>query len=230
MFVRFRETSRSLQCSLIETRRVAGKVRHEHIASLGALPVPPSIADRVAFWAELHPRLFKLSNRIEAETRGKVIGQIHARIPMPTADEQRQLQKENAEADERFWSSLQHMNAAMAEDHKGLLVKTQNTIAKSEDAAKDAFRKACPHDVAGRRSIGPRNRYGALPCRTENTGGRPGDLSSAGMVSKHTGEAYSLNRECVNGGRGTTTLRRAFLKFGDRPNALDRAVKKESQS
>jgi hypothetical protein len=37
MFVRFRETGRRLQCSLIETRRVDGKVRHEHIASLGSI-------------------------------------------------------------------------------------------------------------------------------------------------------------------------------------------------
>jgi hypothetical protein len=31
MFVRFRQSRRSLQLSLIETRRVEGKVRHEHI-------------------------------------------------------------------------------------------------------------------------------------------------------------------------------------------------------
>lgn len=142
MFVRFRETSRRLQCSLIETRRVAGKVRHEHVAMLGSIPWPADIADRVVFWGEVHQRLCKLSNRFSHETYGKLIGQVHARIPMPTPDEQRQLQKENAEADERFWSSLQHMNAATAEDHKGLLDKTQRTIASSEAAAKDAGAKA----------------------------------------------------------------------------------------
>jgi hypothetical protein len=142
MFVRFRETSRSLQCSLIETRRVDGKVRHEHIASLGTVPVPPSVADRVAFWATLHQRLGKLSNRFSHDMHGKLIGQIHARIPMPTAAEQRQLQKENAEADERFWSSLQHLNAATAEGHKGLLAKTQRTISDSEASAKDAAANA----------------------------------------------------------------------------------------
>jgi hypothetical protein len=89
MFVRFRQSRRRLQCSLIETRRVDGNVRHEHIASLGTIEIPPSIADRVAFWAALHPRLFKLSNRIRAGAQGKVIGQIHDRIPMPTVDEQR---------------------------------------------------------------------------------------------------------------------------------------------
>jgi len=142
MFIRFRETSRSLQCTLIETRRVDGKVRNEHIASLGSIEVPPSIADRVAFWAELHQRLGRLSNRFSHEVHGKLIEQVHARIPMPTADEQRQLQKANAEADERFWSSLQHMNAATTENHKGLLAKTQRTISDSEASAKDAAANA----------------------------------------------------------------------------------------
>ena len=142
MFIRFRKTSRSLQCTLIETRRVDGKVRHEHIASLGSIEVPPSIAGRVAFWAELHQRLGRLSNRFSHEVHGKLIEQVHARIPMPTADEQRQLQKANAEADERFWSSLQHMNAAATENHKGLLAKTQRVISDSEASAKDAAANA----------------------------------------------------------------------------------------
>jgi hypothetical protein len=43
MFVRFRQ-ARRLQVSLIETRRVAGKVQHEHVASLGAVDIPPSVA------------------------------------------------------------------------------------------------------------------------------------------------------------------------------------------
>jgi hypothetical protein len=40
------------------------------------------------------------------------------------------------------------------------------------------------------------------------------------------GQATEDNRKHVNGGRGTTTLRRTFPMFGDRHNALDRAVKK----
>jgi hypothetical protein len=121
MFVRFRQSRRRLQCSLIETRRTDGKVRHEHVAGLGAVPIDPSIADRIAFWSVLHQRLGELSNRFSHETHGKLIGQIHARIPMPTADEQRQLQKENAEADERLWSSLHDMSASAAADHKDLI-------------------------------------------------------------------------------------------------------------
>jgi hypothetical protein len=64
MFVRFRQ-ARRLQVSLIENRRVDGKVRYDHVASLGAVDVPPTVADRVAFWRSLHERLSKLSNRID---------------------------------------------------------------------------------------------------------------------------------------------------------------------
>jgi hypothetical protein len=142
MFVRFRETGRRLQCSLIETRRVEGRVRHEHVASLRAVPLLPSVADRVAFWSALHQRLGKVSNRFGHETQGKILGAIAARIPMPSVEEQRQLQQENAEADERFWSSLQGMNASTAEDHRELLATTQRAIANSEAAAKSAASNA----------------------------------------------------------------------------------------
>lgn len=37
MFVRFRQTRKRLQASIIETRRADGKVRHEHIAGLGSV-------------------------------------------------------------------------------------------------------------------------------------------------------------------------------------------------
>jgi hypothetical protein len=91
MFVRFRKTRRKLQASLVETRRADGKVRHEHIASFGSVEVPPSIAERLAFWRRLHQRLATLANRVDDAARGKILGDIQARIPMVTLDEQRQL-------------------------------------------------------------------------------------------------------------------------------------------
>jgi hypothetical protein len=41
MLVRFRETAAGLQGSLVETRRIDGKVRYEHVASLGSVPASP---------------------------------------------------------------------------------------------------------------------------------------------------------------------------------------------
>jgi hypothetical protein len=52
MFVRFRHQGRRLQPSLMQTRRVDGKVRSEHIASLGSVDVDVSVRERLAFWAQ----------------------------------------------------------------------------------------------------------------------------------------------------------------------------------
>jgi hypothetical protein len=69
MFVHFRETPYGLAMSLVEKRRENGKVRHEHVVSLGSIETPPSVAARIEFWRELHDRLAELSNRLDAETR-----------------------------------------------------------------------------------------------------------------------------------------------------------------
>jgi hypothetical protein len=142
MFVRFRPTTSRLQVSLIETRRADGRVRHEHIASLGSAPITPTTADRIAFWSALHERLAKLGNRLVGEAQGKVLGAVHARIPMVTADEQRALQLENAESDERFWTRMHGLNHATAEDNKGLATVAANKIANAQTAAANAATKA----------------------------------------------------------------------------------------
>src|SRR5262245_60235445 len=89
MLVHFRETPYGLAMSLVETGRESGKVRHQHVASLGSIETPLSVAARIEFWRGLHARLAQLSNRLDAETRGKVIGAVHARVPVVTPDEQR---------------------------------------------------------------------------------------------------------------------------------------------
>jgi hypothetical protein len=142
MFVRFRQTPSRLQVSLVEGRRVGGKVRHEHIASLGSILVPATIADRVAFWRRLHERLAKLSNRISADEQGKILGAIHVRIPMVTIDELRTLQRENSEADEKFWAGLLGMSAKLAEGHKEVAAKSARLAADAEAGATAAAEKA----------------------------------------------------------------------------------------
>jgi hypothetical protein len=49
MHVRFRQTKTRLQASLIQTRREGGRVRNEHVASLGTVDAPASVAGRLAF-------------------------------------------------------------------------------------------------------------------------------------------------------------------------------------
>ena len=121
MFVRLRQPPRGrLQLSLVEARRHGGKVRHEHIASLGSVPVPPTVADRLAFWAGLHGRLARLGNRLDPEAQGNVLGAVHARVPMVTAAEQRDLQLANAKADAQYWDGMAGTHAEQAEGEKGV--------------------------------------------------------------------------------------------------------------
>src|SRR5215208_4795115 len=115
MFTRFRQGDYRLQVSLVETRRVDGKVRHEHIASLGSIETPQTVEGRLAFWQRLHDRFAKLGNRVDAAMQGKLLGEVHARVPMVTLDEQRALQLERAEADERFWNGLRDMHQDQVE-------------------------------------------------------------------------------------------------------------------
>jgi hypothetical protein len=88
MLVRFRQKDDRLQVRLVVTRRVAGRVRQERITNLGVITLPPSVADRLAFWHGLHERLAKLSHRVDTETRAEILTAIHARIPIVTAAEQ----------------------------------------------------------------------------------------------------------------------------------------------
>jgi hypothetical protein len=134
MFVRFRETRRRLQVSLVETHRSDGKVQHEHIGGLGSVPTPPDVVDRIAFWASLHQRLAKLGNRVDAAAAAKVLAAVHARIAMVTAEEQRGLQLENAKADAEFWNDFADLHAGTVDGHKGLVAAAEKTIARSASA------------------------------------------------------------------------------------------------
>jgi hypothetical protein len=86
--------------------------------------------------------LGSLANRIAAEEQGKILGSVHARIPMVTIDELRALQRENAEADARLWAVLQDMSAEMATGQRGLAALVSQKAADSEVMAKDAAEKA----------------------------------------------------------------------------------------
>jgi len=142
MFIRFRQVGRRLKVSIIKTRRVDGKVRHEHIASLGSIAARPDVPDRVAFWQKLHERLGRLSNRVDAETEGKLLGQVHARVPMPTIEEIGALQLENAEADERLWSGLQGLHEDSAAGQQQLRDTAEKAIAENQAAAEQAGKAA----------------------------------------------------------------------------------------
>jgi hypothetical protein len=146
MFVRFRSyTSAAMQVSIVETRRTGGKVRHEHVAGLGSIEMPPTVSGRMAFWKALYGRLGRLGNRLDPETQARLLGSVHARIPIVTPDEQRALQRENFEADEKFWTNLHDLHAGTVEDKKGLAAKVGCEIAEGQaELAKAAARRDTP--------------------------------------------------------------------------------------
>jgi hypothetical protein len=48
-------------------------VRQEHVASFGSIETSPSVEARLVFWHQLHERLGKLSNRVDAAMQAKIL-------------------------------------------------------------------------------------------------------------------------------------------------------------
>lgn len=136
MFVRFRQSKRRLDVSLLEAVRRDGKPRQEHVASLGSISQPPSVAGRVDFWLKLHERLAGLSNRITAEAHGHILGAVRDRVPMATANDQRETQLANARAEAKTREAVADWCDSFAEESKGLLATTERTVAARKNLAK----------------------------------------------------------------------------------------------
>jgi hypothetical protein len=132
MFVRFRDTARRLQASLVETRRANGRVRHSHIASLGSIPFAPSPAERIAFWTQLHARLARLANRIDSAALGAILAAIHARIPTPTQAEQQAERLAMAKGDARQRRAMADLHKDKLEGHKQLVASVQRQMPRME--------------------------------------------------------------------------------------------------
>ena len=49
--------SRQAARSVVETRRINGKVLQKHVASFGYAPLPLMVPDRIQFWTRMHERL-----------------------------------------------------------------------------------------------------------------------------------------------------------------------------
>jgi hypothetical protein len=151
MFVRFRQTKRKLQVSLCENRWIEGRPRQEHIAQLGSIEMPPSVEGRIAFWSRLHERLARLGNRVDANAQGKILGDVHARIPMVTLDEQRQLKIEHAETNEHFWTGHRDYLQGNVAGHEELAAEAERVIVTGRaQATESAAKAASAKDAADR--------------------------------------------------------------------------------
>jgi hypothetical protein len=142
MFARFRKNKTRLQISLVTPRRVAGKVTQEHVGSLGSIADPASAYDRLEFWQRLHERLARLGNKMAAGDLAKVMAAVHARVPMVTTAEQRELKIKTAEEAARLAQSMHDMHADSVAGTKGLIARAAAGVSQGEaamaDLAKDA--------------------------------------------------------------------------------------------
>jgi ATP-dependent exoDNAse (exonuclease V) beta subunit len=129
--------------SLRECRRVAGKPRCEHIASLGSIPVPMTITDRVGFYRRASERLKSLANRIGAEDKKKIVAALHTKIPPLTDDDIRTVQRENAEADKNFWEGLERLNEDMGKRKKDFGEAMLRVAADLKAAQEAATKEVC---------------------------------------------------------------------------------------
>jgi hypothetical protein len=229
MFARFRQTKTSLQVSVVATRRAGGRVRHEHVASLGAVKQPPCVEDRIDFWKRVHERLARLGNRLNAAAQSTILAAIHARIPMVTMEEQQALRIENAESDERFWERMHDMHASGLEDQKGMAAAVERSMGdqqaglaaaaakrdaarerrerlqRGEDVAGFLARERPPLHLAQARSQG-RTTAKYYPKLTGiDTSTQPGcaKASSRGPSGSHRNTRFSSNRiqYCINPSR-----------------------------
>jgi hypothetical protein len=153
MFVRFRQTPRRLQLCLVETRCQRGKVRHEHIASLGAIVTPLTVDGRVGFWTNLHQRLDRLSNRLDGEIQTKIVGDVHARVPMPTVDEIHALHLEEAKQHEAAWRMRHIGTEAIIEENKVRLKAAERMITEGEPLVATAAQEVAAAELRRKRIV-----------------------------------------------------------------------------
>jgi hypothetical protein len=126
----------------MQTRRMAGKMQSEHIASLGTVDAEVSVRERLTFWIEIEERLARLGNRVGPDDRDRIIAALGARIPFLTPDDLRAVQEENAKDDERIWTGIRDMNAAAVEGYKGLIAAAEKEIAGYASTSEEVTERA----------------------------------------------------------------------------------------
>jgi hypothetical protein len=94
------------------------------------------------FWEALHERLRKLHNRLDGGAHAKVLGAVHSRIPMVTADEQVALQTENAVAEAQLWSQVRDFHAEQIKGRGQLAATAADVIAEGRTAMTNAAARA----------------------------------------------------------------------------------------
>ena len=138
------------------------------IRALGSVDAAVSVRERLAFWAKLPERLARLGNRVSSDEHAAIYAALHARLPMVTPDEQRAIQEENAKDDERFWDTMQEMNASSAGGHSFWRLPPREAQEHDRVAADATEERELRED--GRRTRTWRKRSGGLGKKPTLTG------------------------------------------------------------
>ena len=154
-----------LNVSLVENRRVNGKVRQEHIAHLGAIDghllesffseVDATVLDKVkaadwqlrslrtrtAFWKDCNAKLQQLSNRLGPDTK-RLRMAIHARVPWVMEPERKQLELLEARAEAKLWGDLYKMTGKNIEATERIIERATERLAEERSIALREAREA----------------------------------------------------------------------------------------
>jgi hypothetical protein len=136
MFVRFRNHGARLNVTLVRTRRVAGKVRSEHVAALGSVPLDGAdrfaVRDRTELWRRLHVNVANLP----PENQGRLMAAVHARVPLPTEEERGAAALAEAEHDTAFRQTCHASSLEQIENCRTLIAIPEKQIAEQQEGAK----------------------------------------------------------------------------------------------
>jgi hypothetical protein len=209
MFVRFRTVRHRLQASILETRRTAGKVVNEYIASLGSIAVPLTVPGRQAFWANLWKRLSSLGNRIGTDDQAKIRNEVHARIPM--------VMPEEANADEaEYWEEYSAMwadDAARERERAASIIKEAEKRAEQDEAIAAIFAKNRAAALKGER---PMKRVVVGQLLAAKCGFQPSRKDGELCVNPLTGE-LNVHRVVKRSDRKDRRRRRNGYRFTPKP-------------
>jgi hypothetical protein len=140
MFVRIRKSTEKLRLSLVETSRVSGKVRQEHVASLGSIPQSMTAPERREFWSRLDVRFASLGNRIDLDA---VRALIAVTVPPPSKAELDILDLEDyAEAWQRIADVFRPLENPPSPAKEALRAMSDGVKAKEYAAAAARVAKA----------------------------------------------------------------------------------------
>jgi hypothetical protein len=118
-----------LEVSIVETHRDGGKVRQQHVASLGSYFLPGSLRARESFWSNCEARLERLANRIGPDM-DRLREDIAARIPPLTDEDSKAIDAAAWQQLEAWWNDLAKRRIERAQDSE------KEAVALRRDAAK----------------------------------------------------------------------------------------------